>query len=75
MCITIVYHGDTIMESVTAKFTKKIVLEMDNLINEGWYANRSEMIRDAVRRFLERRDRIRFENAVDEDIRWGLHGE
>lgn len=63
------------MESVTAKFTKKIVSEMDNLINEGWYANRSEMIRDAVRRFLERRDRIRLEKAVDEDIRWGLHGE
>ncbi|MDI6917062.1 MAG: ribbon-helix-helix domain-containing protein [Thermoplasmatales archaeon] len=63
------------MESVTAKFTKKIVLEMDNLITEGWYANRSEMIRDAVRRFLERRDRIRLEKAVDEDIRWGLHGE
>jgi len=44
-------------------------------IKEGWYANRSEAIRDAVRNMVERKQLARLEAAVEEDIQWGLHGD
>jgi len=45
------------------------------LIKEEWYANRSEAIRDAVRSMVERKQLVRLEAAVEEDIQWGLHGD
>ena len=37
------------METVLAKVTPKLVTDMDEIIQEGWYANRSELIREAIR--------------------------
>ncbi|HUV83019.1 MAG TPA: ribbon-helix-helix domain-containing protein [archaeon] len=54
--------------------TSKLVAEIDALIKEGWYANRSEAIRDAVRNLVERKKLVRLEAAVKEDIEWGLYG-
>jgi len=68
-----VYYGDT-METVPAKLTTRLTREIDELIEEGWYANRSEAIRDAVRELIERKKYARIKRAVEEDIEWGLHG-
>ena len=62
------------MESVPAKMTGKLLQELDRLVKEGWYASRSEAIRDAVRDLVERRKLDRLEAAIEEDIEWGLHG-
>jgi putative addiction module CopG family antidote len=62
------------LETIPAKITSKLVAEMDGLIKEGWYANRSEVIRDAVRNLVERKKLSRLETAVEEDIDWGLYG-
>ena len=37
------------METVPAKLTKRMVSEMEKLIKQGLYANKSDLIRDAVR--------------------------
>lgn len=63
------------METIPARLTSKLVAEIDALIKEGWYANRSEAIRDAVRNLVERKKLVRLEAAVEEDIEWGLYGE
>ncbi|KAF5424775.1 MAG: Transcriptional regulator, contains Arc/MetJ-type RHH (ribbon-helix-helix) DNA-binding domain [Candidatus Methanocomedens sp.] len=63
------------MQIIPAKLTSKLVAELDALIKEGWYANRSEAIRDAVRSMVERKQLARLEAAVEEDIQWGLHGD
>ncbi|MCD4798539.1 MAG: ribbon-helix-helix domain-containing protein [Methanosarcinales archaeon] len=63
------------MQTIPAKLTSKLVAELDALIKEGWYANRSEAIRDAVRNMVERKQLARLEAAVEEDIQWGLHGD
>ena len=63
------------METLTAKVTPRLLEELDHLIEEGWYANRSEAVRDAIRRLLEKRNYTRMKQAVEEDIAWGLHGE
>ena len=62
------------MEAVPAKITPRLLHEMDELVQEGWYANRSELIRDAVREMVKRLKADRLEAAIKEDIRWGLHG-
>lgn len=62
------------METVPAKLTKKLVLETDELIKEGWYANKSELIRDAVRELIRKIKAERLESAIKEDVEWGLYG-
>jgi putative addiction module CopG family antidote len=63
-----------LLETIPTKLTSKLVAEIDALIKEGWYANRSEAIRDAVRNLVERKKLVRLEAAVKEDIEWGLYG-
>ena len=62
------------METVPAKLTKKLVMEVDELIKEGWYANKSELIRDAVRELVRNTRIERLETAIKEDVMWGLYG-
>ena len=62
------------METVPAKLTEKLIYEADELIKEGWYANKSELIRDAVRELIRKLKAERLESAIKNDILWGLHG-
>lgn len=59
------------METVTAKLTERLAKELDALVANGWFANRSDAIRAAVRDMVEQRRLQRLEAAVDEDIAWG----
>jgi putative addiction module CopG family antidote len=63
------------LETIPSKLTPRLVAEIDSLIKEGWYANRSEAIRDAVRNLVERKKLVRLEASVEEDIEWGLYGD
>jgi len=63
------------LQTIPAKLTSKLEAELDALIKEGWYANRSEAIRDAVRSMVEQKQLVRLEAAIEEDIQWGLHGD
>ena len=62
------------MEMIPAKITKRLEEGMDSYIEEGWYASRSEMIRDALRRLMERMRLEKLEAAMREDVEWGLRG-
>ncbi|HLC84688.1 MAG TPA: ribbon-helix-helix domain-containing protein [Candidatus Nanoarchaeia archaeon] len=62
------------MEVIPTKITPRLVEEIDEIIHEGWYANRSEFIRDAVRDMIKRLKADRLEAAIKADVRWGLHG-
>lgn len=62
------------METVPAKLTEKLIQEADEIIKEGWYANKSELIRDAVRDLIRKVKAQRLETAIKEDVTWGLHG-
>ncbi len=65
--------GKDELETVTAKLTPRLAAEIDALVEEGWYANRSEAIRDAVRNLVDKKNLARLEKAVNEDIEWALH--
>jgi len=60
------------METIPAKITERLESEMDALIQEGWYANRSELIRSAVRDLVRKTRLEQLEVAIKEDIVWGL---
>lgn len=58
------------METVTAKLTDRLANELDRLVEQGWFANRSDAIRAAVRDLVDQRRLQRLEQAIDEDIAW-----
>ena len=62
------------METVPAKLTEKLIQEADEIIKEGWYANKSELIRSAVRDLINKTKAERLEMAIKEDVEWGLSG-
>lgn len=59
-------------DSVPTKFPKRMVEEMDEIVEGGWYANRSELVRDAVRQKLREMKAQQLEDAIKEDVKWGL---
>lgn len=61
------------MEVVPTKLTERLIAEMESLVKEGWYANKSELMRDAVRELIKKLKSERLESAIKEDILWGLH--
>ena len=62
------------METIPAKITEKLSFEMNEIINEGWYANKSEFIRDAIRDKIKSVKLEMLESAIKEDVKWGLYG-
>ncbi len=63
------------METITteAKLTPKLLEELENIIKEGWYTDRSEAIRDAVRKLIMERRLSKEERDIIKDVEWGLH--
>ena len=62
------------METVPTKLTERLIQEVDEIVKEGWYANKSELIRDAVRGLIRKIKAQRLETSIKEDVIWGLHG-
>lgn len=65
---------DNELQMVPTKMTKRILTEMEELIKQGWYVNKSEFIRDAVRELVKKLKVAQLESAIKEDIAWGLYG-
>ena len=64
------------METITtkAKLMPKPLEGLENIIQEGWYTDRSEAIRDAVRKLIMERRLSKEERNIIKDVEWGLHG-
>lgn len=60
-------------KSVPTKFPEKMVEELNEAVDDGYYANRSELVRDAVRERLRKLKAERMEDAIKEDVEWGLN--
>lgn len=63
--------GET--DSVPTKFPSRMVEEMNEIVEDGWYANRSELVRDAVRQKIREMKSQQLEDAIKEDVKWGLN--
>lgn len=60
-------------DSVPTKFPSRMVEEMNEIVEDGWYANRSELVRDAVRQKIREMKSEQLEDAIKEDVKWGLN--
>jgi putative addiction module CopG family antidote len=58
------------LDTITVKIPHTLLEEIDRLIEGGWYANRSEVIRDGIREIIDRRRHVLLRKAVEEDIEW-----
>lgn len=63
------------LETIPSRLTSKQVRELELLVTKGYYANKSEAIRDAVRVLTDmklKQDEEKIRKMVLEDIHWGL---
>ena len=62
------------MKTVEAKIPDRLDRAIDALVEGGWFPNRDEVVRQAIRRFLEAHQPSLMEKFVREDVDWGLRG-
>ncbi len=66
------------LKTIPSRLTSKQVRELELLVKKGYYTNKSEAIRDAVRLLTEtksKQDEEKIRKMVLEDIHWGLSSE
>ncbi len=60
--------------TIEAKLTPKLLEELEKFIQEGWYADRNDAIRDAVRKLIREKKLTKEELNILKDVEWGLYG-
>ena len=66
--------SDMSMKTLPAKVTQRLINELDDIVDEGWYSSRSEAVRDAIRQLVRKYHSEKIEKDMEEDIEWGLYG-
>jgi Arc/MetJ-type ribon-helix-helix transcriptional regulator len=62
------------MKTVKAKIPDRLHRAIDALVEQGWFSNRDEVVREAIRRFLDAHRPELMEKFIREDVEWGLRG-
>ena len=62
------------MKTVEAKIPDRLDREIERLVQRGWFPGRDEIIREAIRRFVDAHQPDLMERFVREDVEWGLRG-
>jgi putative addiction module CopG family antidote len=62
------------MGTITIKITPRLKEEIHHLVEEGWYANQSEVVRDGIRTIVDQRRYKATRKAVEEDLEWAKNG-
>jgi Arc/MetJ-type ribon-helix-helix transcriptional regulator len=62
------------MKTVETRIPDKLDRLIDVLVERGWFSSRDEVVREAIRRFLDAHRPELMERFVREDVEWGLRG-
>ncbi|HUO08540.1 MAG TPA: ribbon-helix-helix domain-containing protein [Phycisphaerae bacterium] len=62
------------MTSVQVEFPDDLAKRLDQLVAQGWMANRQQAIVEALRRFLDAHRPELMKSQMLADVEWGLHG-
>lgn len=62
------------MKRIELEFPDQLYQALQDLVRQGWFASDGELVREAVRRYLESHSADLMERFVREDIEWGLRG-
>ncbi len=60
------------MKTLHVELTDKLALELDKLVEDGWFTNESEIVRLALVEFIQRYRFALLEQFQYEDIAWAL---
>ena len=60
------------MKTLHVELTDKLALELDKLVEDGWFTNESEIVRLALVEFIQRYRFALLEQFQYEDIAWTL---
>lgn len=63
--------NDTIQMTLPPRLHQQI----RTLVAEGWFRDESDLLFEALRRFLDVHRPELMERFIREDVEWGLHGE
>jgi Arc/MetJ-type ribon-helix-helix transcriptional regulator len=53
----------------------RLYQQIRTLVAEGWFRDESDLLFEALRRFLDVRRPELMEEFIREDVEWGLYGE
>lgn len=62
------------MKTIEAQIPEQMDRAIEALISRGWFGSREEVVREAIRRFLDSHQPDLMERFVREDVEWGLRG-
>ena len=63
------------MKTIQIEIPEQLYRQLHSLVAEGWFHDEGELLREALRRFLETHRPDLIEQFIREDVKWGLHGE
>jgi Arc/MetJ-type ribon-helix-helix transcriptional regulator len=62
------------MKTIQTQVPEQLYQQLHSLIADGWFRDEEELLREALRRFLETHRPDLMEHFMREDVKWGLHG-
>lgn len=63
------------MKTIEAEISDDLDQAIEALVARGWYANRDQVLVEALRRFFEAHQPDVMERFIRQDVEWGLRGE
>ncbi|RIZ67225.1 MAG: CopG family transcriptional regulator [Methylococcales bacterium] len=61
--------------TLSAEIPNQLWQQAQTLVQQGWASNLQEVVNEALRRYLESHQDVLTESYIQDDVKWGLHGE
>jgi Arc/MetJ-type ribon-helix-helix transcriptional regulator len=61
--------------TLNAEIPNQLWQQAQTLVQQGWASNLQELVNEALRRYLESHQDVLTESYIQDDVKWGLHGE
>ena len=62
------------MKTIQAEVPDQLYQQARALVDAGWFMDEGDLLREALRRFLEVHRPVVMEKFIREDVTWGLRG-
>lgn len=62
------------MKTIQAEVPDQLYQQARALVDAGWFMDEGDLLREALRRFLEVHRPVLMEKFIREDVTWGLRG-
>lgn len=62
------------MKTIQMEVPDQLYQDIQNFVHNGWSLNEGELLREAVRRYLDSHRPDLIEHFIQTDVQWGLRG-